>query len=102
MWIIRGAQPVMGEFWGALVESSMAAKLFLENPPSDQMSQFFGEKSEEYMSCTENGTELRDTSCFFAEFEAAVGVIEEKYNVSWSKSRLAKVDSHPRNGQKGQ
>ena len=49
--------------------------------PSDQMSQFFGEKSEEYMSCTENGTELRDISCFFAEFEAAVGVIEEKYNV---------------------
>ena len=77
MWIIRGAQPVMGEFWGALVESNTAAKLFLENPPSDQISQFF----EEYMSCTENGTELRDISCFFAEFEAAVGVIEEKYNV---------------------
>ena len=93
MWIIRGAQSVMGEFWGALVESNMAAKLFLENPPSDQISQFFGEKSEEYMSCTEKGTE-------FAEFEAGVGVIEEKYNILWSKSRLAKVDSHPRNGQK--
>ena len=81
----------MGEFWGALVESSMAAKLFLENPPSDQISQFFGEKSEEYMSCTENGTELRDISCFFAEFEAAVGVIEENTTFSGRNPDLQKL-----------
>ena len=66
-------------FWSALVESNMATKLFRENPPSDKISQFFRRKSEEYMSCTENGTELRDISCFFAELEAAVGVIEEKF-----------------------
>ena len=91
MWIIGGAQSVMGKFWGALVESNMAAKLFLENPPSDQISQFFGEKSEEYMSCTEKGTELRDISCFFAEFEAAVGVIEEKLTFRGRNPDLQKL-----------
>ena len=65
----------------------MAAKLFRENPPSDQISQFFQRKSEEYMSFTEDGTELRDISCFFAELEAAVGVIEKKYTTFSGRNR---------------
>lgn len=58
----------------ALIESNMAAKLFQENPPSHKISQFFRRKTEEYMSCTKNATELRDISSFL---KAAVGVIEE-------------------------
>ena len=65
----------------------MAAKLFLENPPSDKIGQFFRRKSEEYMSCTENATELRDISCFFAELNAAVEVIEEKFTTFSGRNR---------------
>ena len=65
----------------------MAAKLFRENPPSDKISQFFRRKSEEYMSFTENATELRDISSFFAELNAAVGVIEEKFTTYSGRNR---------------
>ena len=39
------------------------------------------------MSCTENATELRDISCFFAELNAAVGVIEEKFTTFSGRNR---------------
>ena len=75
------------EFFLALVESNMAAKLFPENPPSDKINQFFRRKREEHMSCTENATDLRDISCFFAELDAAVGVIEEKFTTLSGRNR---------------
>ena len=65
----------------------MAAKLFRENPPSDEIYQFFRRKREEYISCTENATDLRDISCFFAELDAAVGVIEEKFTTLSGRNR---------------
>ena len=70
-----------GIFFLAFLESNMAVKLFLENPPCDKIGQFFRSKSEEYMSCTENATELRDILCFFAELNAAVEVIKEKFTM---------------------
>ena len=77
----------MGGIFLPLVESNMAAKLFRENPPSDKINQFLRRKREEHMSCTENATDLRDISCFFAELDAAVGVIEEKFTTLSGRNR---------------
>ena len=39
------------------------------------------------MSCTESVTELRDISCFFAELNAAVEVIKEKFTTFSGRNR---------------
>ena len=39
------------------------------------------------MSCTENATELRDISWFFAELNSAVEVIEEKFTTFSGRNR---------------
>ena len=63
----------------------MAEGLFRENPPSRHINTFLRRNMGKYMSETNNPTQLRDISRFYAEVEAAVATIDDKYTTIRSR-----------------